>query len=109
MSETQYDMTAQQTHIAELEQENAELTAAAEELAGSIEAVTEQNELLTQKNAQLQNKADFMDSYVVFVEDDGTGLYHKYDCPRFVQRSFWAYSRKLAEKNHYTPCPDCFG
>ena len=64
---------------------------------------------MTQKNAQLQNKADLMDSYVVFVEDDGTGLYHKYDCPRFVQRSFWAYSRKLAEKNHYTPCPDCFG
>ena len=50
-----------------------------------------------------------MDSYVVFVENDGRGLYHKYGCDDFAQTSFWAYSRKLAEANGYQPCPRCFG
>ena len=62
----------------------------------------EQNEALTEK-------AKFMDTYVVFVEDDGSNLYHHYGCPRFLGRSFWAYSRKLAEKNRFKPCPDCCG
>ena len=30
-----------------------------------------------------------MDSYVVFVENDGSGLYHKYGCDDFAQTSFW--------------------
>ena len=55
------------------------------------------------------SKSKFMDSYVVFVENDGSGLYHKYGCDDFAQTSFWAYSRKLAEANGYKPCPRCFG
>ena len=102
-------VTAQQAQMSELEQKNTELLAEAEALTDSVEALTKENEALTQKTDQMQKKVDFMDSYVVFVEDDGTGLYHKYDCPRFAQRSFLAYSRKLAEKNRYTPCPNCFG
>ena len=51
----------------------------------------------------------FMDSYVVFIEDDGTGNYHRYDCGKFSKKNFWAYSRKLAERQGYTPCAQCFG
>ena len=50
-----------------------------------------------------------MDSYVVFVNNDGTGLYHRYDCGTFLKSNFWAYSRKLAQNNGYTACPVCGG
>lgn len=108
MSQTQYDMTTQQAQMQLLEQKNAELTAEAEQLQSSVQSLTEENTALAQTNSLFQKKVDFMDAYVVFVEDDGTGWYHKYDCPHFAQKSFWAYSRKLAEKNRYTPCPYCF-
>ena len=42
-------------------------------------------------------------------EDDGTGLYHSYDCEHFTKSKFWAYSRRLAEANGYHPCPLCGG
>ena len=50
-----------------------------------------------------------MDTYVVFVENDKSGLYHRYDCAAFARKSFWAYSRKLAENNGYHACPSCIG
>ena len=65
--------------------------------------------LLPKSNRLFLSKSKFMDSYVVFVENDGSGLYHKYGCDDFAQTSFWAYSRKLAEANGYKPCPRCFG
>ena len=54
-------------------------------------------------------KADFMDSYVVFVENNNSGYYHTYDCGNFAKKNFWAYSRKLAESNGFDPCPICGG
>ena len=44
---------------------------------------------------------------MVFVNNDGSNLYHKYDCPLFTRQNFWAYSRKLAESNGYDPCSRC--
>lgn len=85
-----------------LETENASLTQ-------SIETLTSTNEELASTNRRYVTKSKFMDAYVVFVENDGTGYYHKYGCDYFAQTSFWAYSRKLAEANGYTPCPHCFG
>lgn len=99
-SQTQYDMDTQRSELEKLQQalddKQAELTAAEEKYG----------ELLSQ-SAAAQAAADFMQSYVVLVENDGTGLYHRYGCSRFAGKTFWAYSRKLAENSGYSPCPAC--
>ena len=99
-SQTQYDMDTQRSELEKLQQalddKQAELTAAQEKY----------DELLAQ-SAAAQAAADFMQSYVVLVENDGTGLYHRYGCSRFAGKTFWAYSRKLAENSGYSPCPNC--
>ena len=109
VSQTQYDITTRQ---AELDRVTAEYEALQQEndaLSQSVEALTSANEELASSNRLFLSKSKFMDSYVVFVENDGTGYYHKYGCDKFAQTSFWAYSRKLAEANGYKPCPSCFG
>ena len=53
------------------------------------------------------NKVDFIDEFVVFIEDDGTDFYHKYECDKFVGDYFWAYNIEAAEYNGYRPCPLC--
>ena len=50
---------------------------------------------------------DFVDEYVVFVEDDGTNQYHKYECYRFVGEYFWAYNVDAAKNKGYHACPVC--
>ena len=56
---------------------------------------------------ELQEKADFMDTYIVFVEDDNTNLYHKYDCSRFKQEYFLAFNIDAAKDQGYSPCSLC--
>lgn len=56
-----------------------------------------------------KKKADFLDSYIVFVLNDSTGYYHTYDCPDFTNGTFWAYNRSLAKSQGYTACPRCGG
>jgi len=56
---------------------------------------------------QYKTNANFVDEYVVFVEDDGTNLYHKIDCYRFKRESFWIYNVPTAENYDYSPCPLC--
>ena len=91
-SQSQYDLSEQQK---ELEKENDRLRADYDTLYAAVDAQSK--------------KLRFMDSYVVFIEDDGTGNYHRYDCGKFLKKNFWAYSRKLAERQGYTPCAQCFG
>lgn len=57
--------------------------------------------------AYYKNEIDFIDAYVVFVEDDGTSYYHKYECNSFVGNSFWVYNVELAIDSGYYPCPFC--
>lgn len=54
-----------------------------------------------------EQKLEFFDEHVVFVEDDGTDLYHKYDCYRFKGDYFWAYNIENAIYIGYEPCPRC--
>lgn len=107
VSQSQYDMTSQQHEMDKLTGENAELLSTVGDLEGQITQLTAQLNQLTASNATYSAKASFMDSYVVFVNNDGSKLYHKYDCPDFTRQSFWAYSRKLAESNGYSPCSKC--
>ena len=129
-SQSEYDAAAAQKRIDELEEENTTLATDNETLAGEKDTLTAEKQTLevslqekTEAAAALQAelesvqgkytsakaKADFMDSYVVFVNNDGTGLYHRYDCGNFLKSNFWAYSRKLAQNNGYTACPVCGG
>ena len=59
------------------------------------------------KNAVLQEKSDFVDAHVVFVEDDGTKYYHTYECSRFAKQGYWIFGRNTAEAKGYTACPYC--
>ena len=97
------DETTQE--LERLERENVELLAMVDELKAQLKTVKAQAADM-QKDAE---KAQFLDEYVVFVEDNDTGYYHTYDCTAFSRKNFWAYSRKLAESQGYTPCPVCGG
>ena len=107
VSQSQYDMTSQQQEMDLLTQENADLLTEIEGLESDLAKVNSQVSQLTAANATYSAKANFMDTYVVFVNNDGSKLYHSYDCSEFRRDSFWAYSRKLAESNGYSPCPKC--
>lgn len=123
VSQSQYDISEQQAELVKAQQENGDLRlqlSEAETARGQLETeLTElqklQEELqkahdaLQEQVTLLETKTKFVDSYVVFVENDGTSLYHKYGCSCFKQKSFWAYSRKLAESYGYLPCPLCCG
>ena len=108
-SQSQYDLSEQQKELEKATDENAVL----EEQVTALERENERlradyDALYATVDAQSE-KLRFVDSYVVFVEDDGTGNYHRYDCGKFLKKNFWAYSRKLAERQGYTPCAQCFG
>ena len=104
-SQGEYDLTQTERELQRLENENMELLALSDDLKAQIDDLKAQVEVLTPAQA----KADFLDKYVVFVEDDDSGFYHSYDCSQFSKKDFWAFSRKLAEHEGYTPCPICHG
>ncbi len=130
-SQSEYDKNAAQNKIDELEKENGDLKGKNLQLSEEVDKLTEENEKLAEGGEKLEEtektleetetqlkavkeeldaakeKADFLDGFIVFVNNDGSSLYHKYDCSLFSRSNFWAYSRKLAESNGFTPCPDC--
>ena len=55
----------------------------------------------------LKEKSDFIDKFVVFVEDDKSNLYHKYECDKFVGEYFWTYNIDAAKEQGYHPCSKC--
>ena len=108
-SQSQYDLSEQQRALEAAMAENEVLTQQLETLTAEHDALQETYDSLQARYDRQSEQVDFVNSYVVFIEDDGTGCYHRYDCSRFLKKNFWAYSRKLAEKQGYTPCKECFG
>ena len=104
-NQSEYDLSSAQGQLDQLTEENRQLLDMTEEL----EAEVEELEAALVATKSYVEKANFMDTYVVFVEDNGTGLYHSYDCSAFTRSKFWAYSRRLAEANGFEPCPICGG
>lgn len=100
VSQSQYDLTSQKQELEKLKEEKTALEEEAQSLQSQL---TE----LQSSYTVASEKANFMDRYVVFVNNDGSNLYHTYSCSQFKRDSFWAYSRKLAESNGYDPCPQC--
>lgn len=105
----QYDLSTKEQELERLEDENRELLALSDDLQLRLDQMEQAQKDLKSQLAAVRAKADFMDSFVVFVEDDGTRHYHTYDCANFAKSKFWAYSRKLAEAQGYTPCSVCGG
>lgn len=104
-SQSEYDLTTAQAELERLEEENKQLLLLEQDLEEDIKTLTE---ALTAAQVY-EAKAEFMDNYVVFVENNGTRVYHTYDCEQFSKSNFWAYSRKLAESNGFSPCSICGG
>lgn len=104
-SQSEYDLTTTQAELERLEEENKQLLLLEQDLEDDIKALTEALEAAEPYKV----KSEFMDSYVVFVQNDDSRVYHTYDCESFTKSNFWAYSRKLAESNGFDPCPICGG
>lgn len=92
-SQSHYDLYTMQTELDRLLEENKQLLLLEAELEANIKT--------------LSVKAKFMDDFVVFAENDGSQVYHTYDCARFDKKNFWAYSRKLAEASGFRACSTC--
>ena len=105
--QAEYDMTSQLQELKRLSQENIELLQLVDNLELDTEMMTKQIGSLRASNVDAKGKADFLEKYVVLVNNDESTDYHKYGCTLFDEDSFWAYSRKLAESNGYAPCPVC--
>ena len=57
--------------------------------------------------SNVRNKVNFIDNNVVFIEDDGSNLYHKYDCYKFKGYSYWVHNVEYAVYRGYKPCSTC--
>ena len=107
-----YDLTTAEQELVRLEGENKELLEMTDELDAEIDELEKTIAALEYElnlAEAYKTKSDFLDSYVVFVENNGTNCYHTYDCSQFSKNNFWAYSRKLAEAQGFGPCPTCGG
>ena len=92
----------------------AELEATNKFLSQEVSVLESNSISLKQDITSLKNELEicyreinFIDEFVVFVEDDGTNWYHKYQCSRFRADSFWAYNIDYALAEGYEPCPYC--
>ena len=97
----------QAVELVYLASENETLYDTVQDLESQLTILESQLAAATGKVQYLQGKSDFLDTYAVFVENDGTNYYHTYNCNKFLKESFWIYSRKLAENYGFTPCPSC--
>jgi hypothetical protein len=69
-----------------------------------LESKVDDLEIQVWENKEIAN---FVDDYVVFIEDDGTDLYHKFDCYKFKGENFWVLNTEAAIVRDYTACPYC--
>lgn len=91
---------ALQSQITELEKESA--------LKKSrITTLNSENSRLQDEILDYAQLARFVDNHVAFIEDDGTNLYHKFDCTRFKGRYFWVYNVEKARSLGYYECSRC--
>lgn len=50
---------------------------------------------------------EFLRELVIFIQDDGTKRYHRYDCPLFNGESYRTYTPQQARSMGYESCPVC--
>ena len=80
--------------------------------------VAAQSSIIASRNRIIQNyqdqlddyrpKANFLDSYVVIVGNNGTKTYHKYGCVLLdTTNGYLAFNPENAKANGYKPCSIC--
>ena len=99
-AELQSEITELKSDYSALKSKNSELKNKCDDLQSEID------DLQAQLN-QVPHKLKFYDEYIVFVEDDGTDLYHKYECDKFKGDDFWAFNVDQAISRDYKPCSAC--
>ncbi len=82
------------------QEENSRLT---EELARTLESILD----LEGRLELLQEKTEFFDTYIVFLQEDGTNHFHSFDCEKFTRHGYRAYNKQQAIALGYLPCPNC--
>ena len=104
------------TRIAELETAQASQEQTIDQLQNQIATKdarirlqNQEKERLADEISELESEISFYDRYVVFVNDDGTQMYHKYDCMIFQgsDTSFWAYNIDAAISEGFHACFYC--
>ncbi len=106
-AETDAAVQALQDENLKLNQQLRDYIADVRSLEGTISHLRSSLQTAHDETAAMQEKADFIDAHVVFVEDDGTKYYHTYECSRFVRQGYWIFGRNAAEAKGYIPCPYC--
>ncbi len=106
-AETDAAVQTLQDENLQLNQQLRDYIADVRSLEGTISYLRRSLQSANDSNAVLQEKSDFIDAHVVFIEDDGTKYYHTYDCSRFAKKGYWVYGRNTAEAKGYAPCPYC--
>ncbi len=56
---------------------------------------------------QMTDKAEFLDTHIVFLQDEDPTVFHTYNCEKFTRNGYRAYNKQLALSLGYTPCPHC--
>ncbi len=82
------------------QEENTRLT---EELSRAQESIRD----LESRLELLREKTEFFDTYIVFLQEDGTDYFHSFDCEKFIRHSYRAYNKQQALALGYLPCPNC--
>ena len=62
---------------------------------------------LEEQMGTLEQKTDFFDTHIVFLQEDDTNIFHSYDCEKFTRHGYRAYNKQQALSLGYTPCPQC--
>lgn len=94
--------------IADLRENSVTLTRENSTLRSEKDQLNTTNTTLNSTISKYKKEIDFYNKYVVLVADDGTDLYHHYNCYYFQAcDSFWIYYVKEAEDKGFSPCPDC--
>ncbi len=56
---------------------------------------------------QLMDKAEFLDTHIVFLQSEDPTVFHSYSCEKFTHNGYRAYNKQQALSLGYTPCPHC--
>ena len=98
------------TKIGEISTLKREITALKDDKDSLNDTITRLRNQIKQSDAELSvcyQEIEFIDEYIVFIEDNGTNYYHKYQCPEFLGDEFWAFNVEAARGEGYKPCPLC--
>ncbi len=108
VSSASADLALKESKITELQQSVDSLNVAKAQDQQSITTLQASVADLTAQLTATQEKSTFFDTYAGIMPDDGTKLYHTYQCTHYDHSlSFNIYNITAAKDAGYSPCPFC--